>query len=746
MVDKNKKHLYRMLAKWSLSYIVISVIAIAIISYSSTLYSKEIKRELDRINLMQLRNTQKEIDERVAALRRFCEVLNVDGGAIDKLMKGADFDSISRYEMYEAAKKIRISNLYDSYAYTYLVYYPDQDLILSADHYAKSKYYYDAMLSGLGFSYDKFHDALSMKGKDTSLFELTHNDREQLVVFSRPLNSSKELSDKAIAIMIFDFSAALENRNDLIERRDSIMLYNENSGVVIVNGDAVEASEEIISNIDKNLVSKGQKTEKDTIISMVHSQYENWYIIAITQSGESLAVISRLNSIVIAFATVYIIVSILLIVQNSKKAYEPLKTTFEALSEAGHVDDKNLAIMDFMSSSITTLKDRNKTLGSVVKDQSEIISSSVKRRLLVEEGGYKNIADDVLKSYGLPLSGPSAVLAFSKDDRDYSAEIASVLKSHNLPFSYSDDKRAFLLWSDNEKALSDRASAAATESKMNIENAHLALSRIYEAPSGFYKEYKEAKFLINCQKMEGSSDLIFYSQLNLQPAFLIPDYPLSIESKLIDSISKGDGESAVELVYKLFYMNYEKTLNPESLELLVSMILSSLMKVISKEEINKAIVDGEIIDKDSHDALKTEDNLERFIMKAADKRSEELRAKKEREKDSLYLDIKHFVDENYTDTEMNIAYIADHFNMAPSALSSAFSLVGDEKLGQYINFVRLEHAKILIADGRGLDSVASACGYASLRTFLRVFKQYEGMTPSQYKTLHRAWSKDNKEA
>ncbi len=80
-----------MLARWSLSYIVISVIAIAIISYSSTLYSKEIKRELDRINLMQLRNTQKEIDERVAALRRFCEVLNVDGGAIEKLMKGAEF-------------------------------------------------------------------------------------------------------------------------------------------------------------------------------------------------------------------------------------------------------------------------------------------------------------------------------------------------------------------------------------------------------------------------------------------------------------------------------------------------------------------------------------------------------------------------------------------------------------------------------------------------------------------------------
>ncbi len=725
-----------MLARWSLSYIVISVIAIAIISYSSTLYSKEIKRELDRINLMQLRNTQKEIDERVAALRRFCEVLNVDGGAIEKLMKGAEFDSISRYEMYEASKKIRISNLYDSYAYTYLVYYPEQDLIVSADHYARSNYYYDAMLSGLGFSYSEFRNMLGMTAKNTVMYQLTHNNREQLVAFSRPLNSSKELSDKAIAIMIFDFSAALGDRDE----RDSILLYNGNSGMAITNGDIDEsASQKIL----RGLESKSEIRLKDSIVSMVHSQYENWYFIAITKSGESIEAVSRLNSIVIAFASVYILVSILLIIQNSKKAYKPLKTTIEALD--GSVDDSSPSMMDFMSSSINTLKDKNKSLGTVVKDQSAIISSSVKRRLLSEEGSYKSIESEVLLHYGLPISGPSAVLAFSKDDKDYSSEISAVLKSHDLSFSYSDEKRAFLLWADNEKELSDKASAAAGEIKKAVENCHIALSRVYDAPAGFYKEYKEAKFLLGCQRMQGSSELVFYSQLNLQPAFLIPDYPASIESMLLEDIAKGNGENAVELVYRLFKMNYEKTLNPESLELLVSMILSSLMKVISKEEMNEVVVNGGIIDKESHDAAKTEDKLERFIMKAADRRAEEARARKEREKDSLYMDIKSFVDANYSNTEMNIAFIADHFNMQPAALSSAFSLVSDEKLGQYINYVRLEHAKSLLVEGSGLDAVASACGYASLRTFLRVFKQYEGMTPSQYKTLHRAWSKENKE-
>ncbi len=727
-----------MLARWSLSYIVISVIAIAIISYSSTLYSKEIKRELDRINLMQLRNTQKEIDERVAALRRFCEVLNVDGGAIEKLMKGADFDSISRYEMYEASKKIRISNLYDSYAYTYLVYYPDQDLIVSADHYARSKYYYEAMLSGLGFSYSEFKTLLSITAKNTVMYQLTHNEREQLVAFSRPLNSSKELSDKAIAIMIFDFSAALGDRDE----RDSILLYNGNSGMTITNGDInKESAEKII----KGLEVKSEIALKDSIVSMVHSQYENWYFIAITKSGEALEVVSRLNDVVIGFAAVYMLVSILLIIQNSKKAYKPLKTTIEALSEDGSVDDKSLAMMDFMSTSINTLKDKNKTLGTVVKDQSQIIASSVKRRLLSEEGGYNNIGSEVLARYGIPTSGPSSVIAFSRDDNDFSNEISDILKSYNLSFAYSEEKRAFLLWSDSEKELSDKASSAASEIRKRVESAHIALSRVYEAPAGFYKEYKEAKFLLGCQRMQGSPDLIFYSQLNLQPAFLIPEYPASIESMLLEYISKGDGESAVELVYKLFKMNYEKTLNPEALELLVSMILSSLMKVISKEEMNELLADGGIIDKESHDASRTEDKIERFIMKVSDRRAEEARARKEREKDSLYMDIKHFVDANYSNTEMNIAFIADHFNMQPSALSSAFSLVSDEKLGQYINYVRLEHAKSLLVEGSGLDAVASACGYASLRTFLRVFKQYEGMTPSQYKTLHRAWSKENKE-
>lgn len=34
-----------------------------------------------------------------------------------------------------------------------------------------------------------------------------------------------------------------------------------------------------------------------------------------------------------------------------------------------------------------------------------------------------------------------------------------------------------------------------------------------------------------------------------------------------------------------------------------------------------------------------------------------------------------------------------------------------------------------------LEDIAVSCGFGSQRTFLRIFKQYEGLTPTQFKEL-----------
>lgn len=58
---------------------------------------------------------------------------------------------------------------------------------------------------------------------------------------------------------------------------------------------------------------------------------------------------------------------------------------------------------------------------------------------------------------------------------------------------------------------------------------------------------------------------------------------------------------------------------------------------------------------------------------------------------------------------------------------------------QYVNRIRMEHAAMLLGDGRlSIEDVASDCGVANLSYFYRLFREHYGTTPREYKQRHSA--------
>ncbi len=48
---------------------------------------------------------------------------------------------------------------------------------------------------------------------------------------------------------------------------------------------------------------------------------------------------------------------------------------------------------------------------------------------------------------------------------------------------------------------------------------------------------------------------------------------------------------------------------------------------------------------------------------------------------------------------------------------------------------RIEKAKEMLSENRTANEIVEACGFGSVRTFMRVFKNSEGVTPGKYRTL-----------
>ncbi len=98
-----------------------------------------------------------------------------------------------------------------------------------------------------------------------------------------------------------------------------------------------------------------------------------------------------------------------------------------------------------------------------------------------------------------------------------------------------------------------------------------------------------------------------------------------------------------------------------------------------------------------------------------------------------------FVRAHHTDNNLNIAAIADEFGRNPQSLSRIFHTQMQKGLLDYINEVRVEHAKTLLADPRlSMEEVAEAVGFSCVRTFRRAFSRFVGMSPSEFHPIDPA--------
>lgn len=92
---------------------------------------------------------------------------------------------------------------------------------------------------------------------------------------------------------------------------------------------------------------------------------------------------------------------------------------------------------------------------------------------------------------------------------------------------------------------------------------------------------------------------------------------------------------------------------------------------------------------------------------------------------------KLIVDETFTDPMMGLYLVSEQLNVSNSYLSTAFKNAYGVSLVQYLNRLRVDHAKKLIVDtSMSIKEIALASGFSSDIHFIRVFKKQENKTPT----------------
>ncbi len=111
-----------------------------------------------------------------------------------------------------------------------------------------------------------------------------------------------------------------------------------------------------------------------------------------------------------------------------------------------------------------------------------------------------------------------------------------------------------------------------------------------------------------------------------------------------------------------------------------------------------------------------------------------LEMKKETDQDkSLSRKIETYIQENFQDPDLNISITSQHFGITPAYLSSIYKKQTGKSLLDYINTLRIDHARELLEQGLSVVEVAPMAGFRDSGSFIRAFKKKTGVTPGQFK-------------
>lgn len=97
-------------------------------------------------------------------------------------------------------------------------------------------------------------------------------------------------------------------------------------------------------------------------------------------------------------------------------------------------------------------------------------------------------------------------------------------------------------------------------------------------------------------------------------------------------------------------------------------------------------------------------------------------------------DVKQYIKENYSDSNLSVKTIAEHANYSHYYLCNIFKKSTGTTINNYITTVRMEKAKELLKDKKiKLYEVSKSLGYSNPNYFIKLFKKYEGCTPTEYR-------------
>lgn len=735
-----------------LSVAIVPTISFEIFSYYK--YSKVFSEQINRKNESLIYNAGNELSK----IKMQCENIGdqiIIGKASQYISNGTQPQSMG--EISELAGNIRSCIGKSIYIDDAGLYFPKTDMVINKSKGMTSKEFfstYNAKFYGEeNNSSDKLISGIQYK-KYYPGFGMEYQGKKPIIIFSQslPQNQINYVSARLFVVLNMD---KVERRLDMIDGIDNktIMFFDKKQNLLYSSDDEITQMPEYArkARISAGGIAADKHNGEIAICSMLPNN--EWSVLYLIPKSDYMRDLKNIRNIILLISVAVILTAVLGAGVIVKKLYKPINVIVEEIAGKKLYTAKNHARIDefnVISQSFNSIKHENEKLNTDVYRQSILNKDRFFEDLI--EGKKEKYIQSRLKNYGIEIPYENLLViimipkrygAFDKQDDSKLACLAmmnifhEMIEALNLGLSYEIEYNGVVaVVNTGDAALTGKLNDFFDEYMKIIDSqlgmsADIGISGMKNSLEQVKTGYREALETLNFKISDDEKQVVFFDDLTEKTDNKYY-YPIEIETQMIKLVEKGDFESIENILKKIMSENNKMNTSSRIRKLLHYEMLGTIVKVASYIHENES---GDTFYSEFENVIGNDAAFVRVLTEKYRALCESMINKADQQTVNDAFDkYKEFIDNNYSDCNLSVAMLAEHFDVSRQTVFAVFKKGLGLSAADYIAKVRIECAKELLKKTEMNNmQLAQFCGFTTDKTFVRTFKKITGITPKKYK-------------
>jgi len=521
--------------------------------------------------------------------------------------------------------------------------------------------------------------------------------------------------------------------------------------------------ERVLSGPESGTFSISQDKEKQTVFYTT-SPHTGWRIVSVVPESQVYRPLTVTRNLLLAFTVLMFLIALIILFYVNRKTFRPMDVLIGRLSgtykpvQPGRLPNPSAKGLSYLENVINQMFQDREGLEQQVRDAKPMLKWRTVMDMLT---GYRTEYATVvhhLEFTGTRLHPNWFVVSTAEFDKEggiaprdetlYAYALCNVaeeiINMENAGAAIDlGGCRVAIVFSFLEGDGEQNYLRAATllEHILDVMNKQIQLTvtagvgRCYKDLKDIPRSYEESQLALRYKMVTGSNTVI--SIEDLQPLQSQDYYRLASRiDRILEALKQADAKKLQELVEDAFLAAVRNNLPPElirqfSFELVMRAMLTMDSMGMDADELREEIGI-------THERIQQCDNwkqTEELVNASLLRLIAVIEAKRAaRGKNDVMDQILVYIQEHYQDSGLSLDRLADEFHLNPAYISRQFKEHAEGNFIDYLIQIRINAAKEMLKDKNiRIQDISEAVGYTNSRSFMRSFKKYTGLTPTEYR-------------